>query len=65
MEVLYSGTRNKIAQLLLYCIFVRLNRSFPGRSVRTETGVECGWVEAQVVLLVSAVAWAGLGGLLA
>ena len=65
--MLYSGTRNRIAQLLVYCIFVRLllNRSFPGGSVRTETGTECGWVEGQVVLLASAVAWAVLGGLLA
>lgn len=67
MEVLYSGTRNRIVQLLVYCIFVRLllNKSFPGGSMQTETGMECGWVEGQVVLLASAVAWAGLGGLLA
>lgn len=32
-----------------------------GRSVRAETGTESGWM----VLWVSAVAWAGLGGLLA
>lgn len=39
-----------------------LNRSFPG-SRRTEGGMECGWVESQVFLLVQITADAIFGGL--
>lgn len=74
VEVLYSSIRNRIAQLLVWYISVKITfrQIFPwieknvtastmGRSVRAETGTESGWM----VLWVSAVAWAGLGGLLA
>lgn len=46
-------------------IFVRLllNGSFPDGNVRTEMGMECGWVEGLVDLLGSAVGCPGLRGL--
>lgn len=51
-------------QFLVFFVFARLllNGSFPG-SRRTE-GMECGWVESQVFLLVLVSADAIFGGLL-
>lgn len=62
---MHSGTRNGVVQFLVCFVFTRLllNGSFPG-SRRTGGGMECGWVESQMFLLVQITADAIFGGLL-